>query len=107
MVEQALRARLVELRATEEARLERLKLAREKERIRRRNARMAGSSAFGVASKRARMMGKEGTSASAGSSKGIDADAEFLPEDVGGDGDGEDGDDGPRLSKEVRELMAK
>lgn len=112
MVEQALRARLTELRATEEARLERLEGARKKEKQRRRmqaaqSGLLSGHRAGANGAKRLK------TGAAGGDGKsmddGSDVDAQFLPDDVGGeearagDGDG----DGPRLSKEVRELMAR
>ncbi|WVQ78511.1 hypothetical protein IAT38_000597 [Cryptococcus sp. DSM 104549] len=99
-IEHAVKARMKELRAGQEERRERLERARRRERKVRREAGM-GSGAFGGkvgAGKRVKVMAGE-----VDGGKGARGEDEFLPEDK----DEEENEEGPYLSKEVRELMSK
>ncbi|WVR05438.1 hypothetical protein IAU60_002454 [Kwoniella sp. DSM 27419] len=97
VVEHAVKARLNEIQALQEARAERLAKARAREQA----LRKAPGGAFrGVQSKRSRM--SDATASGAGGKAARD-DEEFLPEDKDDQGDA----DGPYLSEEVRDLMSK
>ncbi|WVW82792.1 hypothetical protein I302_104803 [Kwoniella bestiolae CBS 10118] len=94
VVEHSLKARLAELRGVEEKREERLRKARERERKIRRNLNMSR----GVVIKKSKLQGSEGDGVQ---DKDRKEEEEFLPDDAQRD------EEGPYLSKEVRELMDK
>jgi hypothetical protein len=96
VIEHSIKSHLADLQAAEDARQARLAAARERERKINNNGSIG---AFrGGEHKRVKL--GEGVEKSGNSGKG---DEEFLPEDKEGTGNEE----GPYLSKEVRELMAK
>lgn len=97
VIEHAVKSQLAALHAASEARRDRLKLARERER----KARGQGmTGAFRVNGKRAKI------ASDANGDAGVEGGEEqYLPEDRQGDNEADA--DGVYLSKEVRDLMAK
>lgn len=94
MIDSAVRRHMADLRAGDEARRVRLKAAREKERVRRaKERREKEGGTLGLHRKRAKT----------GDAKKEIVEMDLLPEDS----PSEKTDDGPRLSEEVRALMAK
>ncbi|OCF40610.1 chromosome transmission fidelity protein 1 [Kwoniella heveanensis CBS 569] len=103
VIEHSVKARLGELRSIQEAKNERLRRAREKERkIRQGNVKGAFRSLAGAQKKKLKVEQGKDDKTQRGDRE---AEEEYLPDDKDQD-QGED-QDGPYLSKEVRELMSK
>ncbi|WVF71908.1 hypothetical protein IAT40_006718 [Kwoniella sp. CBS 6097] len=100
VIEHSVKSRLAELRSIQEARNERLVKAREKERKIRQGNINGAFRGLGTVHKKSKVEGKNGTGSAKGDAK---AEDDFLPDDK--DEDREQ--DGPYLSKEVRELMSR